>query len=391
MNRLESSNITLITKVTHEKGEVGYALVCDFGTSVDSSELSKSSFIVETIIGDEIEPRTIRKIYTSDSISALNSNKDGRYVVIELDIRDDNATTLSFDGQKFLNSRNKLKYALTQKIDIVTSNKVIFKASNNRVFNGKEISPIIKDFKKLTYTNDHGDILNYRLFEPETEQEKKYPLILFLHGSGERGNDNEVQIIGNAGAVVWAEPEVQVKNPCYILAPQAQSDDKLNAYWVTEPNYSMVLNLVKESIEKYPIDPNRIYVTGMSNGGVGTWNIVKKNPDLFSAAVPICGASNVTEEDAGKEFAPPLYYPINTDDVEILKRVPIWAFTAEDDPLVDPRNSREIVAAIEAAGGKLIHYTEYPAELKISHGSWGPAYQNKKMIEWLFSQNKQLQ
>lgn len=384
---LESSNVTLITKIT-PGGEVGYAVVCDYGSNVDASSLSEDSFLVESTVGETTEPRTITKVYTNDSVAISDSSKEGRYVVIELDPKDANASTLTFTMETFLNTRNDLKYTVTQKTDITTSDNTTFKASGNKIANGDEVRPVVDDFKKETYTDASGNSLNYRFFEPQTEGDEKYPLVIFLHGSGERGTDNGLQLEGNMGAVVWATPEQQVKNPTYVLAPQAPVGDVLNAYWVIEPTYEMVVNLVKETIEKYPIDPNRIYVTGMSNGGVGTWNIVKKNPDLFAAAVPICGAVNVTQEEAVKAFVPPLYYPVDSSDVEILKNIPIWAFTAADDTLVDVRNSREITEAIRAAGGDLINYTEYPAEQGIGHGSWVPAYQDQEMIDWLFKQSK---
>lgn len=383
---LDSSYITVITKVT-PNGEVGYAMVCDFGSNVDSSKLSESSFAVEATIGDKTEPRKITKVYTNDKIEISDTSKQGRYVLIELDSKDANASTLMNDSQTFLSIRNELKYTVTQKTDIKTSDNTTFKASEKKIANGKEVTPVVDEFKKLSYKDESGKSINYRLFEPQTETNKKYPLVLFLHGSGERGDNNDVQLLGNMGAIVWATLEEQVKNPCYVLAPQASAEKILNAYWVTHPNYDMVLGLVKETIQKYQIDPSRVYVVGMSNGGIGTFNMLLKNSDLFAAGVSICGAI-VRESEAANEFLPGIYNKPTTEEIEILKDIPIWAFSAADDPLIDVRNSRDIVAGVKEAGGDLINYTEYPAEQKNGHGSWIPALQNQDMINWLFNQSK---
>jgi predicted peptidase len=92
-------------------------------------------------------------------------------------------------------------------------------------------------------------------------------LVLFLHGTGERGSDNETQLLCYEGALVWAKPEQQSKNSCYVIAPQAPMADKVTSFWTDEPVYSMLLSLIKEAIDKYPIDANHIYITSLSNGG----------------------------------------------------------------------------------------------------------------------------
>lgn len=383
---LSSTDVTFITKVL-PYGEVGYAMVCDFGTKVESSKLSQSSFQVETTIGDKTEPRKITKVYTNDSIATTEKPKDGRYIVIELDPEDKNASTFTFNEAKFLNTRNDLKYTVVQKADIKTKDGITFKASDNKVKASKEVTPVVDDFKKSTYSDAAGNKLNYRFFEPKTESGKKYPLVLFLHGSGERGSDNAMHLLGNEGALVWAAPEQQAKNPAYVLAPQAPVTDKLTAYWTEEPNYSLTLSLLKETIKKYAVDTNRIYVVGMSNGGIGTWNMIEKNPNLFAAAVPICGVGDINSFKIGGEYEPLKDYSAFKD----IKNMSIWIFHAEDDPLVDVRYSRDAVKAIKELGGTSIKYTEYPkGTIKpMGHFSWVPALENKEMIDWLFAQSKQ--
>lgn len=384
-NVLDTSKVTLITKVL-PYGEVGYAMVCDYGDIVDASNLDPNNFKVETTIDGKAQSRTITKIYTNNEIALSESSKEGQYVVIELNPEDENASTMAFDEESFLSNRNQLDYTITQKSDIKTKTDKVFKATEEKIKSSNIITPIVDDFEKLTYKDESGNTMNYRLFEPKKEEGKKYPLVLFLHGSGERGDDNILHLTGNEGALVWADPEQQAKNPAYVLAPQALAEEELTMYWKDEPNYTTMFNLLKETIEKYDIDENRIYVIGMSNGGIGTWNIIEKNPDLFAAAVPICGIGDLNNLKLGDEYKP----LEDNSSYKNIKDMPIWIFHAEDDPLVDVRYSRDALKAIEDLGGTSVKYTEYPegTVMPMGHFSWVPALQDKEMIDWLFSQSK---
>lgn len=382
---LESSNVTLVTKVL-PYGEVGYAIVCDFGDVVDSSKLNQESFNVEVDINEKSQERKITKVYTNDKIETSEKENKGQYVVIELDVEEENASTIVFEEERFLNHRENVNYTVTQNADISTENGDTFKASENKIKSSNIVTPIVDDFKKMTYKDSSGNSMDYRLFEPKVEEGKKYPLVLLLHGSGERGSDNAMQLLGNEGGTAWANPELQAKNPSYVLAPQAKATDELTMYWTEEPNYTLMMNILKETIEKYDIDQDRIYVVGMSNGGIGTWNVIEKNPDLFAAAVPICGIGNIKNMYLDSEYEPLKDYSVFKD----IKDMPIWIFHAEDDPLVDVRYSRDAENAIKELGGKSVKYTEYKEGevLPMGHFSWVPALQDKEMIEWLFNQSK---
>ncbi|MGL4570496.1 MAG: prolyl oligopeptidase family serine peptidase [Clostridium sp.] len=385
LNALDSSNVTLITKVLPE-GEIGYAMVCDFGEKVYGSNLKPEDFKVESTVNSYVKDRTITNVYTNDKIAVSEEAKEGQYVVIELNPEDANASTLTFNEDLFLNYVIGTNYTVTQNVDIKTKSGETFKGSKEKIEQSNIVTPIVDDFKKLTYEDSEGNTMDYRFFEPKTEGDKEYPLVLFLHGSGERGSDNEIQMRGNEGALVWAEPEQQAKNPAYVLAPQVRVSDELTMYWTEEPNYSMMENLLKETIKKYNIDKNRIYVVGMSNGGIGTWNVIEKNPDLFAAAVPICGIGDIDGLDLWAGYTPPTDYSAYKD----IKDMPIWIFHAEDDPLVDVRYSRDAEKGIKELGGTKVKYTEYPAGtvLPMGHSSWIPALQDKEMIDWVFSQSK---
>ena len=382
---LESSNVTLVTKVL-PYGEVGYAIVCDFGDTVDSSKLNEKSFNVEVDINNEPQKRNIKKIYTNNKIETSEKENEGKYVVIELDTEDENSSTIVFEEERFLNHRENIDYTVTQNVDINTSNGNTFKASEDKIKSSNIVTPVVDDFKKMTYKDSSGNSMDYRLFEPKVEEGKKYPLVLLLHGSGERGSDNDMQLLGNEGGTTWANPELQAKNPSYVLAPQAKAAEELSMYWTEEPNYTLMMDILKETIEKYDIDENRIYVVGMSNGGIGTWNVIEKNPELFAAAVPICGIGNIKNMDLKTEYKPLKDYSVFKD----IKDMPIWIFHAEDDPLVDVRYSRDAQKAIKKLGGTSVKYTEYAegTVMPMGHFSWVPALQDQKMIEWLFNQSK---
>jgi len=237
---------------------------------------------------------------------------------------------------------------------------------------------IASKFLSFTY-ND----MPYRLYVPENyDTSKSYPLVLFLHGGGERGTDNEKQILANDGAVIWAAPENQAKHPAFVLAPQARNvhdggfgitrdtnnNISLNRVFEFSQDLGTAYDILQKVRSEYNIDSNRLYSTGLSQGGFGTFNLNLKYPDLFAAMVPIAGGG-----DPAQAFK--------------LVNKPIWAFHAVDDVIIPVAYSQNIVAAIQNAGGNPI-YTEYPIELGYNHASWVPAYENKEMIEWVFNQVK---
>jgi len=231
-------------------------------------------------------------------------------------------------------------------------------------------------FEKIQYKDEEGNILPYRLLKPKNiEEQHRYPLVLFLHGIGERGDDNEAQL--KWGARNFATDENMKKYPCFMAVPQCPLDD----FWVSalrdlpEPYVMtekpteamrMALELIKTLKQAYPqIDPERIYVTGLSMGGFGTWDAIQRRPDLFAAAVPVCGGGDITKAE---QIAP----------------IPIWAFHGVEDRLVHPKWSRDMIDALKKADGKP-KYTEYP---DVGHKSWINAYSDPDLFKWLFNQKK---
>ncbi|MDB5047818.1 MAG: phospholipase/carboxylesterase [Fibrobacteres bacterium] len=227
-------------------------------------------------------------------------------------------------------------------------------------------------------TAKDGLRIPYRLFVPRNYDPKKaYPLVLALHGAGERGTDDSIQLTTYRLATLWAVDSNQAKYPSFILAPQCPL---YPAVWVNTPfgagTYNQdkvplapplraVVEILDSMLIKYHIDTNRVYVAGLSMGGYATWDILMRYPKRFAAAIPICGAGD-------------------TAKAALLKAIPIWAFHGDADKTVPVEGSRQMIAAIRKAGGAPV-YTEYPG---VDHGSWGPALQEPKLADWLFAQKR---
>lgn len=223
---------------------------------------------------------------------------------------------------------------------------------------------------------DNMVTLPYRLYLPaDYSADKKYSFLLFLHGAGERGyGDNHfenVKIINH----IMNDPEASQK--FIIVAPQcANGKQWVDTPWVNgsynQDNIPMstyltsTYNLIRSLEDKYAIDESRMYITGYSMGGYGTWDMITRYPDMFAAAIPICGAGDPTK-------------------AELIKDMPIWAFHSAGDITVPSSGSREMVAAIEDAGGSSIKYTEFSDD---AHDAWTRAYTNEELYTWLYAQSK---
>lgn len=227
-----------------------------------------------------------------------------------------------------------------------------------------------------THTGKDGAVLPYRLLSPEKpEAGKRYPLVIFLHGAGERGNDNQKQLKHGAG--LFARPEVRAKYPCYVIAPQCPDGKRwCEVDWgdpkphQTPAQPSVPLGLLLEVIDEFrqrpSVDQARLYVTGLSMGGFGTWDLVTRRPGQFAAAIPICGGGDVGA-------------------AQILAKLPIWIFHGGNDTVVKTVRSRLMNEAIKAAGGTLVKYTEYP---DVGHDAWTAAYNEPELLPWLFGQRR---
>ncbi len=201
--------------------------------------------------------------------------------------------------------------------------------------------------------------LPYQVFgSPKLDPLGRYPIVVYLHGSGGRGDDNEKQMEG--GARVFAKESNYSERPCFVIAPQCPENDG----WGGARGEDVVA-LIEEVADNLPVDRDRVYITGFSMGGFGTWSLMKSHPDLMAAAVPIAGGGDANA-------------------AETMKAIPVWAFHGDEDDQVDVERSRKPVEALRALGAA-VKYTEYEG---MGHGSAGPAYDTEELHTWMFSQRR---
>lgn len=230
-------------------------------------------------------------------------------------------------------------------------------------------------FSRELFINDKGDSLRYRMLSPDYNTSRKFPLVIFLHGSGERGNDNEAQL--KWGVMNFAGDHTMANYPAYVVAPQCPENQEWANYkedtvtWnlqiLPEPSRPMALlrELISQLVQKHAIDQNRIYITGLSMGGYGTFDALMRYPQLFAAAVPVCGAGDLSGAVA-------------------IKEIPIWIFHGSEDPGVPVSQAVNMTSALFNAGGHP-GCTIYPAT---GHFAWLAAYLDPMMMEWMFRQRK---
>lgn len=235
-------------------------------------------------------------------------------------------------------------------------------------------------FVKRTVTVD-GRESRYQVFVPRDAQAQRgsLPVVLFLHGSGERGSDGRQQT--HAGVGPYLRDHAR-DFPALVVLPQAPDEQEWSGI-----NNRIALAALDATLAEFGADPARQYLTGMSMGGYGSWNIALEHPDRFAAIVPVCGAvlaphavrASLFVESVANEADP--YAAI----AERLKATPIWMFHGALDDVVLPEDDRKLKAAFDAAGARDVRYTEYPQG---NHNAWDATYADPAMWEWLFAQRR---
>ncbi len=244
------------------------------------------------------------------------------------------------------------------------------------------VPPVINGFTTNTFAGgpEHGMIYYLHVPDAASSSQQRFPLVVMLQGGGERGlssntfSENRALMLTNLYITIWASQPVQQQWPSFVVAPQLWDTQQ----WVNVPSnqgsYAMApqptselqtaKDLIETLIQKYPIDPSRIYITGPSMGGYGTWDAIERWPQMFAAAAPIAGGGSPAQASR-------------------VVSVPIWAFHSADDNEVPVSGSRDMIQAIRQAGGNP-HYTEFHG---IGHGVWMNAYQSQEFMTWFFSQH----
>lgn len=243
------------------------------------------------------------------------------------------------------------------------------------------VTQIAELFDGRTYVGMQKDTLQYLLLKPtDYDSTKQYPLVVCLSGGAGRGTDNIQQIAGSKSAQVFSTLENRKKYPAFIFVPQCppgsdwgrslgkiERENSIKRGKYNQPNVaSLVFEIITALEEEFNIDATRRYITGQSMGGFGSWHFILTQPQMFAAAIPICGGGN-------------------PDLANNIRDVPIWAFHGENDNTVPVEFSRNMIAAIKKAGGNP-KYNEYP---NVGHNSWHQAYDTPELLDWLFAQVKE--
>ncbi len=236
-------------------------------------------------------------------------------------------------------------------------------------------------YQKKEFVFADGKTLPYRILYPENyDKTKKYPLILFLHGAGERGNDNEKQL--THGAKLFLKDENRKNFPAIIVFPQCPSESfwavtkidrnvqpyKIDFDYTAEANWPLLAanELVRKLSNEEGVNKSKIYITGLSMGGMGTFESVYRNPDLYAAALPICGGGDINHYN--KKIA----------------KTAFWVFHGDADPTVDVKLSREMVDKLKSLKAE-VKYSEYPG---VKHNSWDNAFAEAEYLSWMFGHKK---
>jgi predicted peptidase len=249
------------------------------------------------------------------------------------------------------------------------------------LLNKKAVDHALDIYEKKEFVFAEGKVLPYRILYPENyDKNKKYPLLLLLHGAGERGKDNEKQLTW--GSKLFITPESRKNFPAIVVFPQCPEESfwavtkidrtttpfKIEFDYTAEPNWPLAAAnaLVIKLSNEEGVDKSRVYISGLSMGGMGTFESVYRNPDLYAAALPICGGGDVNHFD--KRVA----------------KVPFWVFHGAADAVVNPQLSRDMVEKLKSLKAE-VKYSEYPG---VNHNSWENAFAEKDYLSWMLQHKK---
>lgn len=228
-------------------------------------------------------------------------------------------------------------------------------------------------FDAKVFTASDGLKLNYRIYLPKDySKDKEYPLVLFMHGAGERGSDNKTQLMGIQHSFNNSNSRIY---DCIVIAPQCPLDKKwVNVSTWYDCNYSTdaipetphvkaVVELFEETKKAYSVDLDRVYGTGLSMGGFATWDMAIRHPDMFAAIIPLCGGADNRK-------------------AALIADLPVWTFHSTDDPTVPHTGTVNMVNSLKAAGNTKVKYTELT---NLGHNVWSYAYSNEAIYMWLLT------
>lgn len=415
--------VTFLAEITAQGQKVnGVALEYE-DDILSGSDLRKTYQVFTTLDGQESIPRTILRAYVNDEPTLSATPKKGKFVIIELDNQDKNADlyALKIENDQPMQFKGRDKEGNIIVIEKKQANKVpqyygeklvyqidqtgYLKLTNGKTLDRTQIiesasmskirTPWLDQFAaKNIYLKDKANFLNYRIFTPHFEQEKKYPLTIFLHGSGQVGSDNLAHLLSSKGVISTLQYEDGV-----VLAPQYQSvfdpfDDmtkgqKGGIHWQTDNRRDLVFKMIDDTLQQYPqIDKSRIYLVGLSRGSEGALNLLLARPHFFAGALLMSGREAYTYEwidgNATKENLTPI------------RDIPMWFFHSKEDKISPVKGSRINVNILNSLNAPNTKYTEFTTEKAgdngivndNAHNTWDSVFNSPEVMQWLLQQKR---
>lgn len=330
----------------------------------------------------EVVDLAIKTIYVNDSMDLYDAQMTGKYLIIDLE------DTLTCVANA---TRLESTLQVTWTSDIALADGTAIAAGS--ITTTEDVSWLLDDFLAGTAVDPDGREFGYRFYVPELVEGETYPMFVFLHGGGETGTDNFMQLSANASAMEFVTPEAQAVNPCFVLAPQSPAGG-----WPVDG----IKNLIDELMAEYPIDGARISVSGLSYGSMGTTALVTKYPEIFAAAVPVAGGSFTADQyDLIKGKG--IWMLIALDDGASYKYTAREGFEAAGIPVAwdlwdgmlrgDAQDVQtwEFLAEAEESGAEILFsYYIDGTTLFYPHFSWCATYSNSVFREWILSQAQEV-
>ena len=393
-------NVTSVTEVFGTGQQITH-IILEFNEKVVNSQLTKNTFTVSD--------RTVEKIYSNDRPERTDIVKDGRYVIIELNPKD-NGASLRLEGNDEVGFQmKKATSKITQKEDILFTNGKKLEKSIAILENNKIRNLIVENFKQFVYKDPKtGTSVKYNLYIPKNyDKNKKYPLVLFMHDMGVLSEDTKTTLLQGNGAISFATPEEQARHEAFVLAPQ-YSRQVVDDNGDITSDLDATVNLIRDYLLlKYSIDEKKLYATGQSMGGMMAIVMNYKYPELFAASYLV--ACQWDPKEVSTMAKNNLWITVSTGDVkaypgmnaitsELIKR---GAAVAKDTWRADYTDAQFLEGARKVIAQKSnIKYTTLEkgtnpylpkdANPGSEHfGTWKVAYNIPGIKDWMFLQAKQ--
>lgn len=423
VQQMQQPKLSLLAELT-AKGQKINGIAIEYESEVLASSDLTLLYQVSTQLDNQVNiPRQILRAYTNNQAQLSSQANLGKFVIIELDSRDKNADLyqIKLENETPIKVRvrgkegdiimvekkqptrvphyyhDRLTYHISQNGYLKLSNgKILDKIQLSQVATPENvITPYLDQFSlHKTVLNSENNSLNYRLYTPEAQLGKKYPLTIFLHGSGQVGTDNIAHLISSKGVISTLQYEQG-----FVLAPQYTSvfdpfDDvnkgqKGGIHWQTQNRQQLVLKMIDETIKANPnIDPNRIYLIGLSRGAEGALNLLLTRPQFFAGALLMSGREVGTIEWIDGNSRKGMLEPI--------KHMPIWFFHSRQDNISPVAGTRLNYHYLMQLNAPNVKYTEFNFEQAGDngiinhnpHNTWDAVFNSPEIMLWLLNQKK---